>query len=65
MKVKWFKTPCDTAACLEAGVLEYGDIVIRSSQFRARTVVVTPREWQAFVQAVKNGHFDGVIRNPK
>lgn len=65
MKPRWFKTPCDSAACVEAAVLEYGDVAIRSSLFRARTVVVTQREWNAFVQAVKSGHFDNVIRDPK
>lgn len=62
MKPRWFKTPCDGGACVEAAVLEYGDVAIRSSLFRARTVVVTQREWNAFIQAVKNGHFDKVIQ---
>ena len=61
-KPRWFKTPCNDAACIEAAVLTYGDVAIRSSMFRARTVVVTQSEWRSFVQAVKNGHFDGVVK---
>lgn len=65
MKTRWYKTPGDSGACVEAGVLDYGDVAIRSSLFRARTVVVTQSEWRAFVQAVKDGHFDQVLREPR
>lgn len=64
-RTRWFKAPCEGGACVEAGVLEYGDVAIRSSLFRARTVVVTQSEWRAFVQAVKDGHFDQVLREPR
>lgn len=58
---RWIKTPCDTNACVEVGKLDYGDYVIRNSQFGTRTVTFTPAEMRAFVRAVKNGTFDSLF----
>lgn len=65
MTTRWVKTPCDTNACIELGVMDYGDFVIRNSQFRARSVVANPAEMRAFVQAAKNGAFDKLLEGPK
>lgn len=62
---KWVRTPTDSGAAVEIGRLTYGDYAIRSQQFRARTVVMTRTELRAFIQAVKNGHFDKMIQEIK
>lgn len=60
-KAKWIKTPCDTNACVEIGKLPHGDFAIRSSQFRANTVVITEQELVSFIQAVHAGVFDKFV----
>lgn len=59
---KWIKTPCDTSACVEVGKLDHGDFAIRNSIFEANRIVVTRAEMAAFIQAVKDGVFDELVR---
>lgn len=59
---RWVRTPSDSQNAIEIGKLEYGDYVIRNHQFRARTVTMTRSELRSFLQAVKNGHFDRLIK---
>lgn len=62
---QWRKTPSDSNAVLEVGRLDHGDYAIRNSLFPARTVIATPVEMRAFIQAVKNGTFDRLMEGPK
>lgn len=58
---RWVRTPTDSQGAMEIGKLEFGDYAIRNHQFRARTVTMTRAELRAFIQAVKNGHFDRLL----
>ena len=62
---RWYKTPGDPKNCIEVGQTDYGDFSIRQSQFRARTVVVTRQQLEAFLNAAKWGHFDHLLERPK
>jgi hypothetical protein len=57
-RTEWIKTPSDTGACLEVGSTPAGYVAIRSTVNPGVRVLATQFEWDAFVQAVKNGHFD-------
>jgi hypothetical protein len=45
-------------SCVEARQLENGDIVVRDSQDPSVSIVVTHKDWVAFVLGVKNDEFD-------
>ncbi len=60
-KTRWVRTPCDSSACVEVGSLWYGDIAVRNSQFRARTVTFSRKEFGAFLEAAKKGEFDEIV----
>ena len=51
--------------CIEIGSLSYGDFALRTTDFKRRTVVVTRRQLEEFVQAVKAGRFDRLLEVPK
>lgn len=60
-KTHWVRTPCDSSACVEVGSLWYGDMAVRSSQFRSRTVTFSRAEFAAFLEAAKKGTFDEIV----
>ena len=62
---RWVRTPTDSAGAVEIGKAEYGDFLIRNHQFGARKITATPAELRAFIQAVKNGHFDRLLEEIK
>jgi hypothetical protein len=45
-------------ACVQAKQLGNGDIVVRDSRNPAVSLLVTRRDWIAFVKGVKNDEFD-------
>ncbi|PRX12598.1 uncharacterized protein DUF397 [Actinoplanes italicus] len=58
----WFKSShsTGTARCVQARFLAAGGVAIRhSADDRSAVLRYTQAEWDAFVQGVKDGEFDG------
>jgi hypothetical protein len=61
-RIKWVRASGALGKVgIEVGRLPHGDYAIRSSAFRANTVVVTEDELAEFFHAVHAGHFNSLI----
>jgi hypothetical protein len=50
---------CPAGACVEAGILNNGDVAVIDGKDRGKgPYVFTAQEWVAFVRGVKNDEFD-------
>jgi hypothetical protein len=62
---RYIRTPGVDDVRVEIGKLSYGDFTIRASNFKRRTIVFTGEQMRAFIDAVKQGHFDPLFEEPR
>ena len=49
---------CTDKCCVEVARSEEGNILVRHTEDAKQTLSFSPKEWEAFVQGVKQNEFD-------
>jgi hypothetical protein len=57
-KLQW-RSACESGACVQVASVDE-IVVMRVSTATSTTITMTRTEWEAFIDAAKNGHLDDV-----